>query len=101
MNRHLVPVEKGRGRIRSSSEGFLFCDSEGYSALKSVIKDSIERSGSNFTPVAIQIQILDLYTEANADYESTKGDTSGHVFEITLEGRQFLLGDERVLRRIN
>jgi hypothetical protein len=95
-----VPMVRGRNRLCGTGEGWIFDgDSAGYAALKQHIRAEVEATGCTFAPAAIELKIASIFGRARSDWEAKKDNTAGHVLEVPINGRRFLLGDERTLNR--
>lgn len=95
-----VPMVRGRNRLCGTREGWMFDgESEGYAALRAHIRKEVESTGCTFAPKAIELQVAQIFASARAEWEADKGDTIGHVLEVPINGRRFLLGDERTLNK--
>jgi len=95
-----VPMVRGRNRLRGTGEGWIFDgESEGYAALRQHVRAEVEATGCSFAPAAIELTIASAFARACSDWEANKDDTVGHVLEVPINGRRFLLGDARALNR--
>jgi hypothetical protein len=103
-----APVFHGGNRLRGKEEGFLFDTDEGeLEVLKEVLKEEAlldPRGDEHPTPEWVTGSLkglLDLYTQADIDWERNKDGTVGHVWEGCLpSGVRIRMGERRVLARV-
>lgn len=102
-----IPVVIGRNRLRGKGEGAMVdcrITDEPMQRLHDTLRAEAKRAG--VAPTAEWLgrstgQLLRMFEAAQAAWESSKGDTIGHVFEGCLpSGRTLLIGEERVLARL-
>lgn len=95
-----VPMVRGRNRLCGTREGWMFDGhSDGYAVLRQHIRSEVEATGCTFAPAAIELKIASIFAKAHADWQASKAGTLGHVLEVPINGRRFLLGDEQSLNR--
>jgi len=96
-----VPMVRGAVSMRGKKEGWLYKDdAPGFAALKIALKAAAEQSGQEHTVHKLLLQVRDFFAGGQAEWESSKQDCIGHVFEAHLNGTSFLIAEERVLYRI-